>query len=402
MAASTIPVSAEENLGDPIDIRVDIIHPEPVAAVAFPAAAIVRTQAQHGEAIRGIQEHLLGVPIQEELTALRFRADIAEAENASLRARIKTTEAIGKITRNRERQARVKIEQQLAAVQESQRQDREDFRKLKELMTSHNHITVKEAEDKSKEKQLEEVPIVQDFLEVFPKDLPGIPPTRQVEFQIDLIPGAATVARAPYQLAPSETKELSDQLKELSDKGFIRPSSSPWGAPVLFVKKKDGSFRCTVWSSVIDSQGIHVDPAKIESVKDWESPNFIEGFSKIAKPMTKLTQKKIKFEWSDKAEAAFQLIKQKLCSAPILALPEGNEDFIAYCDASIKGNFGLDFPQADLEAQFEAKKTKNLKSEDVRRHLNMHESHKLKYTFNSRSDKMYQGDEATVLVPKEC
>ncbi|GKB48842.1 hypothetical protein Tco_0899595 [Tanacetum coccineum] len=93
MAASTIPVSTEENLGDPIDIR-------------------------------------------EELTALRFRADIAEAENASLRARIKTTEAIEKITRNHERQARVKIEQQLVAVQESQRQDREDFRKLKELVTS--------------------------------------------------------------------------------------------------------------------------------------------------------------------------------------------------------------------------------------------------------------------------
>ncbi|GJS88274.1 hypothetical protein Tco_0770910 [Tanacetum coccineum] len=82
MAASTIPVSAEENLGDPIDIRVDIIHPEPVAAVAFPAAAMVRTQAQHGEAIRGIQEHLLGVPIQEELTALRFRADITEQKSS--------------------------------------------------------------------------------------------------------------------------------------------------------------------------------------------------------------------------------------------------------------------------------------------------------------------------------
>ncbi|GJT02068.1 hypothetical protein Tco_0823237 [Tanacetum coccineum] len=68
-------------------------------------------------------------------------------------------------------------------------------------------------------------------------------PTRQVEFQIDLVPGAAPVARAPYRLAPSEMKELSEQLKELSDKGFIRPSSSPWGAPVLFVKKKDGSFR---------------------------------------------------------------------------------------------------------------------------------------------------------------
>ncbi|GKE85019.1 hypothetical protein Tco_1558761 [Tanacetum coccineum] len=85
MDASTIPVSAKENLGDPIDIQVDVIHPEPVAIVAFPATTIIRTQAQHREAIRGIREHLLGVPIQEELTALRFRADIAEAENALLR-----------------------------------------------------------------------------------------------------------------------------------------------------------------------------------------------------------------------------------------------------------------------------------------------------------------------------
>nr|GEX95979.1 putative reverse transcriptase domain-containing protein [Tanacetum cinerariifolium] len=77
-------------------------------------------------------------------------------------------------------------------------------------------------------------------------DLPGIPPTRQVEFQIDLIPDAAPVARAPYRLAPSKMKELSDQLQELSDKGFIRPSSSHWGAPVLFVKKKDGSFRMCI------------------------------------------------------------------------------------------------------------------------------------------------------------
>nr|GFC49405.1 hypothetical protein [Tanacetum cinerariifolium] len=92
MATPAIPVYAKENLRDPINIRMDIIHPEPVAAVAFPAAAIVRTQAQHGEAIRGIQEQFLRVPVQEELTALRFRVDIAEAENASLRARIKTTE----------------------------------------------------------------------------------------------------------------------------------------------------------------------------------------------------------------------------------------------------------------------------------------------------------------------
>ncbi|GJW01748.1 putative reverse transcriptase domain-containing protein [Tanacetum coccineum] len=104
------------------------------------------------------------------------------------------------------------------------------------------HVTAKEVEDKSEKKRLEDVPIVQDFPGVFPEDLPGLPPTRQVEFQIDLVPGAAPVARAPYRLAPSEMKELSEQLKELSDKGFIRPSSSPWGAPVLFVKKKDGSF----------------------------------------------------------------------------------------------------------------------------------------------------------------
>ncbi|GJX58487.1 putative reverse transcriptase domain-containing protein [Tanacetum coccineum] len=121
---------------------------------------------------------------------------------------------------------------------------------------------------------------------LFPEDLPGLPPTRQVEFQIDLIPGAAPVAQAPYRLAPSEMKELSEQLKELSDKDFIRPSSSPWGASVLFVKKKDG-------------EGIHVDPAKIKSIKDWASP----------KSPTEICQ--------------------------FLGL--ASEDFIAYCDASNNG-----------------------------------------------------------------
>ncbi|GJR36098.1 putative reverse transcriptase domain-containing protein [Tanacetum coccineum] len=85
-----------------------------------------------------------------------------------------------------------------------------------------------------------------DFLEVFPEDLPGIPPARHVEFQIDLVPGVAPVACAPYRLASSEMKELAEQLQEISDKGFIRPSSSPWGAPVLFVKNKDGSFRMCI------------------------------------------------------------------------------------------------------------------------------------------------------------
>nr|GEW26848.1 putative reverse transcriptase domain-containing protein [Tanacetum cinerariifolium] len=270
---------------------------------------------------------------------------------------------------------------------------------------------------------------------------------------IDIIPvtldhgydvSAAPVARAPYRLAPSEMKELSDQLKELADKGFIRPSSSPWGASVLFVKKKDGSFlmcidyrelnKLTVknrypllrigdlfdqlqGSSVYSKidlrlgyhqlRGIHIDPAKIESIKDCASPKtameicqflglagyyrrFIEGFSKIAKLMTKLTQKKVKFVWCDKQEAAFQIIKQKLCSALILALPEGSEDFVIYCNASIKGKanvvadalsqkerikplrvhalvmtIGLDLPRQILEAQTEAKKLENLKFKDV-------------------------------------
>ncbi|GJX40637.1 hypothetical protein Tco_0255627 [Tanacetum coccineum] len=106
------------------------------------------------------------------------------------------------------------------------------------------NITATKDKDKSKGKRLEDVPVVQEFPEVFPKDLPGIPPTRQVEFRIDLVPGATPVARAPYRLAPSKMKELAEQLQELTDKGFIRPSSSPWGAPVLFVKKKDGSSGC--------------------------------------------------------------------------------------------------------------------------------------------------------------
>ncbi|GJT78664.1 putative reverse transcriptase domain-containing protein [Tanacetum coccineum] len=167
----------------------------------------------------------------------------------------------------------------------------------------------KETEDKLEEKQLEDVPIVRDFLEVFPEDFPGLPQMRQVEFQFDLVPGATPMVRAPYRLASTELQELSTQLQELSDKGFIRPSSLFWGAPVLFVKKKDGSFQMCI---------------------DYR-------FSKIAKPMTKLTQKNAQFDWSEKAEAAFQLLKHKLCSALILALPEGSENFMVYCDASRKG-----------------------------------------------------------------
>nr|GEZ00902.1 putative reverse transcriptase domain-containing protein [Tanacetum cinerariifolium] len=101
-------------------------------------------------------------------------------------------------------------------------------------------------EKKPAKKQLQDVPVICNFPEVFLDDLPGLPPPRQVEFRIELIPGAEPVARAPYRLAPSKLKEVSYQLKELSEKGFIRPSSLPWGALVLFVKKKDGSLRMCI------------------------------------------------------------------------------------------------------------------------------------------------------------
>ncbi|GJS92847.1 hypothetical protein Tco_0799815 [Tanacetum coccineum] len=114
-------------------------------------------------------------------------------------------------------------------------------------------------EKKSDEKRLEDIPVVREFLEVFPENLPGLPLVRQVEFQIDLIPRTSPIARAPYRLAPLEMQELSDQLQELSDLGFIRPSTSPWGAPVLFVKKRDGSFRMclSVYSKINLRSGNH-------------------------------------------------------------------------------------------------------------------------------------------------
>nr|GEV85532.1 putative reverse transcriptase domain-containing protein [Tanacetum cinerariifolium] len=167
------------------------------------------------------------------------------------------------------------------------------------------------------------------FPKVFPEDLPGLPLIRQVEFQIDLIPGDAPVARAPFRLAPSKMKELSDQLKELSDKGFIRPSYAIW-----FDERTDE----------------HEEYLKLilELLKKEELyPKFSKckffilrvhrRILKISMSMTKLTHKGVKFDWGEKQEAAFRLVKQKLCSAPILALPEGSEHFVVYCDASHKG-----------------------------------------------------------------
>ncbi|GKB45998.1 putative reverse transcriptase domain-containing protein [Tanacetum coccineum] len=320
------------------------------------------------------------------------------------------------------------------------------------------------------------------------RGLAGLHPTRHLlEFHIDLVPSAAPVARAPYRLAPSEMKELADQLQELSDKGFIRPSSSPWGAPVLFVKKKDGSLRMCIdyrelnkltvknryplpridlknpvfirstsrvecllkdrpkvrlspieeqararrtsednilvcfeergvvmqnflsvilipkvqyLGHMIDNKGIHVDPAKIESVKDWASPKtpmkirqflglagyyrrFIEGFSKITKPMTKLTQKKLDLPTSKSWNAQTEALK-----------PENikNEDVGGMLIENAK------FPKALRTEKLEPH-TDGTLCLDGRSWLPcygdlltmiMHESHKSKYSIHPGSEKMYQ------------
>ncbi|KAJ9548358.1 hypothetical protein OSB04_020901 [Centaurea solstitialis] len=351
---------------------------------------------------------------------------------------------------------------------------------------------------KEVKKIVKDVPIVGEYPDVFPDDLPGLPPDRQVEFRIDLVPGASPIAKTPYRLAPAEMKEMMSQLQELLDKGFIRPSASPWGAPVLFVKKKDGSFRmcidyrelnkvtiknkyplpriddlfdqlqgasyfskidlrsgyhqlkvseedvpktafrtryghyeflvmpfgltnapaafmdlmnrvcrpmldksvivfiddilvyskseeehathlreilellrkerlyakfskCEFWlrqvqflGHVISGDGVSVDLTKIEAIQKWEQPKnpsevrsflglagyyrrFIRDFSKIAVPLTSLTRKDVKFEWTEAQDNAFQTLKDCLTNAPILALPEGSEDFVVYSDASLLG-----------------------------------------------------------------
>nr|GEU91305.1 hypothetical protein [Tanacetum cinerariifolium] len=142
------------------------------------------------------------------------------------------------------------------------------------------HVTTKEAEDKSKEKRLEDVPIVQDFPEVFPEDLSGIPPTRQVEFQIDLVPGATPVARAPYQLALSEMKELSDQLKELADKGFIRPKFDLKEIEFLLHQDIDSSLKDSIDQSNLANNSADSMPEMFtdEHAVDYSSPSIFNEY----------------------------------------------------------------------------------------------------------------------------
>ncbi|GJU73268.1 putative reverse transcriptase domain-containing protein [Tanacetum coccineum] len=314
------------------------------------------------------------------------------------------------------------------------------------------HVLKKEP----KEKCLEDVLMIRYFLEVFLDDLPGLPPPRQVKFKIELVSGAAPVARAPYRLAPSELKELANQFPAEYSKidlrsgyhqlrireedipitafrtryGHYEFQVMPFGltnAPAVFMDlmnrvckpyldkfvivfiddiliysknkeehekhlkiilellKKEQLYakfsKCDFWlesvqflGHVINNKGVHVDPAKVEAIRNWSAPTtpkevrqflglagyyrrFIEGFSLISKPLTKLTEKNKKYEWGTEEDEAFQTLKQKLCSAPILALPEGTKNFVVYCDASHKG-FGAVLMQREKVIAYASRQLK--------------------------------------------
>ncbi|GJY38077.1 putative reverse transcriptase domain-containing protein [Tanacetum coccineum] len=210
-------------------------------------------------------------------------------------------------------------------------------------------------------KKLDDIRVVRDFPEVFPDDLSGLPPVREIEFRIDLIPGTSPVVKSPYRLAPSEMLELSNQLKELQEKGFIRPSPLNMEEHPCFFVKEEKLTTCLInykevqfLGHVVNCDGIYVDPSKVESVNNWKTHKsstkirsflglagyyrrFIENFSKIAKPFTLLTQKNKTYVWGDEQDKVFRIMKEKLCNAPVLALPDGPDDFVVYCDASKQG-----------------------------------------------------------------
>ncbi|GJT98840.1 putative reverse transcriptase domain-containing protein [Tanacetum coccineum] len=277
--------------------------------------------------------------------------------------------------------------------------------------------------EKTEEPKMKDIVVVRNFPEVFPDDLSGLPPSREFEFRINLIPGAKLVANSPYRLAPSEIEELSNlqsgyhQLRVHEDDipktafrtryGDFEFTVMPFGltnAPGVFMdlmnqvcrpyldkfvivfiddiliysrtkeehemhlglilellnkEKLYAKFsKCEFWlqevqflGHLINGNGIHVDPSKIEAVKIWEAPRtpfkvrsflglagyyrrFIENFSKIAKPLTILTQKNKPYVWGEEQEEAFQILKGKLCNPPVLALFNRPKDFIVYYDAS--------------------------------------------------------------------
>nr|GFB85268.1 putative reverse transcriptase domain-containing protein [Tanacetum cinerariifolium] len=255
-------------------------------------------------------------------------------------------------------------------------------------------ISATKEDDKSEGKQVKDVPIIQDFPEVFLENFPGAfrkrelnkltvnnrYPLPRIDDLFDQLQGSSIYSKIDLRSGYHQLRVREHDIPKTAfgtRYGHYEFQVMPFGltnAPAVFMNQMCKTYLDKFMIVFIDDiliysknekeheeqlkailgRGIHVDLAKIESIKDWSSPKtpteirqflglagyyhrFIEGFSKIAKSMTKLTQKAIKFDWGEKEENAFQLIKQKLCSGPILALPEGSEDFVVYCDASHKG-----------------------------------------------------------------
>ncbi|XP_035548680.1 uncharacterized protein LOC118349195, partial [Juglans regia] len=186
-----------------------------------------------------------------------------------------------------------------------------------------------------------------EFEDVFPEEMPNeLPPIRGIEHQIDFVPGAAIPNRPAYRSNPEETKELQRQVEDLMSKGYVRESMSPCAVPVLLVPKKDGT-----WRYVVSTKGIEVDEEKVKAIKEWPTPKsitevrsfhglasfyrrFVKDFSTIAAPLTEVIKKNVGFHWGANQENAFATIKERLCSAPVLALPDFNKAFEIECDAS--------------------------------------------------------------------
>ncbi|KAL5551405.1 hypothetical protein UlMin_001581 [Ulmus minor] len=190
----------------------------------------------------------------------------------------------------------------------------------------------------------EEIAVVQEFLDVFPEELPGIPPEREISFEIELLLGSAPVSKAPYRMAPAELKELQIQLQELLDKGYHQLRIKDNDVPKTAFRTRYGHYeflllrenklyakfsKCDFWLSkvhflghVVSKEGVSVDPAKVKAVSKWAAPTsvtkirsflglagynrrFVEGFSKIAAPLTALTRKGKKYEWIEKCDRSF-------------------------------------------------------------------------------------------------
>ncbi|XP_072087272.1 uncharacterized protein [Arachis hypogaea] len=213
-------------------------------------------------------------------------------------------------------------------------------------------------------KELDQISVVRDFPEVFPEDILEFPPQREIEFAIELVSGAGPVSIAPV-FRPFLDKFVVIFIDDILVYSKMAKEHEEHLRIVLQILKEQKLYakwsKCEFWKEevkflghVVSKGGIAVDPSKVEAVIEWERPTtvtevrsflgltgyyrrFIEGFSRIALPMTKLTRKEVPFVWTSECEESFQTLKQKLTSAPVLILPKLHEPFEVYCDASLKG-----------------------------------------------------------------